>query len=583
MKPKKLIQVLSFRKSVFFRLFAFHILILLLALGTILSIWIQNITQTAETLSSSNITDVFSIVNSSFTYKLDTLYAYMDIIALNDATQEYLDNPCTETSRALREYLDTLYFMMSDDIQGFAVMNNSSLSFGGYAYFTPHYKEYDWYSQLLNSDGSCTLFSRSGTLSIGKSLKQHGQTVGILICELNKSFLNNIFGIRTVDGALRTIILDENENVIYSNHRVAEGEDIREIIETSGYRENDNILLTVTMNGKNYKMISHSLNSTPVGWVNITYLPQDYVYRNYNDSLQLAMTCVTFTVLVSVIFSYIIIVFWKNRLNKLYKDIEQIDFNQIPSLLIRRQHTRGDEIDHIYDKIYQMTEMIATQVNTISRLEEKKHHYEIQILKNQINPHLIYNTLNTIQTLAKMQKNTRIDHIAGSLSHLLLYSTVDLGKPVPLNEELEHVRAYVDIMQNKFLNDIELQLMIDPELQDCMVLKVLLQPIVENSIKHGFRDTAGNYILIKAYRDEDNVILKVIDNGKGIEKERADNILIETPENTKHLGLQNINRRIKLFYGDAFGLQIISIPKVQTTIILTIPYLSAEACDCIEK
>lgn len=578
MKLKDIVQMLSFRRSVFFRLFALHILILLLALVTILSIGIRNITKTAETLSSSNITDVFSIVNSSFTYKLDTLYAYMDIISLNEVTQEYLEHPSPETSRELRSYLDTLYFMMSDDIQGFAVMTNNNLAFGGYAYFTPRYKEYDWYTQLLNSDGTCTLFNRSGTLSIGKSLKKHGQTIGVLICELNKSFLNNIFGIQTVDGSLRTVILDENENVIYSNHRVTEGEDVKEIIETSHYKTNDNILMTVTMNEKKYKMISHSLNSTPHGWVNITYLPQEYVYSNYNASLRLALTCATITIMISVIFSYIIIVFWKNRLNKLYNDIEQIDLNQLPDQPVRMQSSRGDEIDHIYDKIYQMTEVISSQVNTISELEEKKHHYEIQILRDQINPHLIYNTLNTIQTLAKIQKNTRIDHIAGSLSHLLLYSTVDLGKTVPLAQELEHVRAYVDIMQNKFLNDIELLLTIDNELQDCMILKVLLQPIVENCIKHGFTDTAGNCIMIKAYRDEDNVIIKVIDNGKGIEDSRANTLLKDTVENENHLGLKNINRRIKLFYGDAFGLQIMSIPKFQTTVILTIPYLSSDSC-----
>lgn len=150
MRIKKLFEVLSFKRSVFFRLFALHILILLFSLGTILSIWISNITKTAETLSSSNITDVFSIVNSSFTYKMDTLYAYMDIIALNESTQEYLDNPCTETSWQLRTYLDTIHLMLQDDVQGIAVITNSSLSFGGYAYFTPNYKDYSWYTQPMS-------------------------------------------------------------------------------------------------------------------------------------------------------------------------------------------------------------------------------------------------------------------------------------------------------------------------------------------------------------------------------------------------------------------------------------------------
>lgn len=578
MRIRESFEFLSFKRSVFFRLFALHILILLLALGTVLSIWISNITKTAETLSSSNITDVFSVVNSSFTYKMDTLYSYMDIIAQNEATQEYLDNPCTETSRQLRTYLDSFYLVLQEDVKGIAIITDSSLSFGGYAYFTPNYKDYSWYTQLLDSDGSCTLFSRSDTLSIGKALKRHGETVGVLVCELNKSFLYNIFGISTVDGALRTVILNENAEAIYSNNRIVEGEYLDDIIAVSQYKTHDNVLQTVSLNGKKYKMISRSLDSTPAGWVNITYLPQSYVYSNYNASLKLALTCVAIIVLVSVVLSYAIIIFWKNRLHNLYHYIENIDVNSLPVVENPPSDPKADEIDNIYTKVNQMANIMSSQIDTISQLAEKKHQYELQILKAQINPHLIYNTLNTIQTLARMQKNTRIDNIASSLSQLLLYSTVNLEKPVPLSDELAHVQAYVDIMQNKFLNDIELVLTIEEGLEECRVMKVLLQPIVENSIKHGFTDNPGNCIIIKAFRDEDNIIIKIIDNGNGIPENVINRLLTDAPENEAHLGLKNINRRIKLFYGEQFGLQIISVPKTQTTVLLTIPYISEDAC-----
>lgn len=577
MRIKELFKILSFKRSVFFRLFMLHILILLLALGTILSIWINNITKTAETLSSSNITDVFSIVNSSFTYKMDTLNAYMGIIALNEATQDYLDNPNTETSRQLRTYLDTIYAMLHDDIQGIAVITDSSLSFGGYAYFSPNYKDYSWYSELLNSDGSCTLFSRSGTLSIGMALKKRNETVGVLVCELNKHFLNSIFGISTVDGALRTVILDENADVIYSTNRISEGEYLDDIIAVSQYQTHNNILQTVSLNDKNYKMISQSLNSTPEGWVNITYLPLEYVYSNYNASLKLALTCAAVIILVSVVFSYIIIVVWKNRLHNLYHYIENIDMNNLPTIESLPSNPKADEIENIYTKVNQMVNIMSSQVNSISQLAEKKHQYELQILKDQINPHLIYNTLNTIQMLAKMQKNTRIDNIVGSLSRLLLYSTVSLENPVPLSSELEHVQAYVDIMQNKFFNDIELVLTIEDGLEHCQVMKVILQPIVDNSIKHGFTDVPGNCIIIKAYRDDDNVIIKIIDNGNGIPQTRIERLLTDVPENDTHLGLKNINRRIKLCYGEQYGLQIVSIPQVQTSVLITIPYISEQS------
>ena len=287
----------------------------------------------------------------------------------------------------------------------------------------------------------------------------------------------------------------------------------------------------------------------------------------------LALTCAAVIILISVILSYIIIIFWKNRLHKLYHYIENIDMNNLPTINSLPPNTRDDEIDNIYTKVNQMVNIMSSQMNSISELAEKKHQYELQILKDQINPHLIYNTLNTIQMLAKIQKNTRIDNIAGSLSQLLLYSTVALEKPVSLSSELAHVQAYVDIMQNKFLNDIELMSTIEKGLEHCQVMKVLLQPIVENSIKHGFTDVPGNCIIIKAYRNGDNVIIKIVDNGKGISDALINQLLTDTVKNDTHLGLKNINRRIKLVYGEQFGLQIVSVPNVQTTVLITIPYI----------
>lgn len=581
-------SVPNIKRSVFVRLFVLYLLILLLSLSAVIFIWSRNISDTVNTLSASNIQDVFCIANSNFSGDLNSLYATIDTIANNDVTVNYLSRPDEYNRKQLRSYLDNCYSMLSQNVKGIALMTESDLVFGGYAYFTPKYKEHDWYQQLTESDGSHILFNRCDAdsadkqslskyskLSIGKALLKNGETIGVIVCEINNSFILNLYGISTINNSLRTVILDEQKHVLFSSNREFEGEYVENIIVVSEYHNYNNVLHTVTLNNQKYTMISQKLGATP-GWINITYLPQEYLYRDYKESLAFAVTCISLIFLAVVLLSYVMLCFWKNKLGKLCCYISNIDITVPSSTRLPKRSRHKDEIDHIYVSVEKMANIMISQLNTISQLEKKKHSYEIQALKAQINPHLIYNTLNVIQTLAKLQKNERISHISDSLSELLHYSVTNTEELVPLSSELQHVQSYLDIMQNKFLNDISLFFTIEEDLTNCLLLKMTLQPFIENSIKHGFTDVAGNYIMIKAYRCDEDVLIKITDNGRGIPKEKLKKLLNDSQDNEVHLGLKNVDRRLKLTFGKKYGLEILSVQNVQTTILINIPYIREE-------
>ena len=229
----------------------------------------------------------------------------------------------------------------------------------------------------------------------------------------------------------------------------------------------------------------------------------------------------------------------------------------------------------ISDKINQLVDTISEQLKSINSLEEKKRVDEIQILKAQINPHMIYNTLNVIQTSAEYQKNTTISEISKSLAMLFRYSVTETDKLVLLEKEFEYLKGYMTLMQHKFVNDIHLEIMADDSVLSCMTLKMLLQPVVENSIKHGFTDKPGQFILIKAYRSDNKVFIKITDNGVGIAPDKLKNLFHPDSGNASHLGLNNVNRRIKLTFGNEYGISISSIPFVQTSVMIEIPYIPA--------
>lgn len=573
------------KKSFFFRIFLIYILVLVSSLGIVFLIWNNNIKDTTYKLSGYNIKDVCKILNLNFSDNISTFHSCLDTIAANEITYNFLKNPNDKNAHELRDFLDLNCSWISNDIKGIGVMTDERMVYGGYAFFPSLYKECPWYQELMMSDGSNLLFNRvDSTIStvlpkicIGKALVLNSKTVGIVVMELDSSFISNLFGTSTMNGVLRTVVIDGNKNVVFANNRESKGEYLPEIIEESKYLIYNNILHEIKLNQTKYIVLSQNLSLTP-DWINITYLPKDYLYQDYQLSLTLALTWVSIILVFSVLLTFIIFLFWAKKLSLLCSYIEHIDLNDPSSVELLQFPIKGDELDNIYLKVYQMACIMLSQLNTISSLAEKKHSYEIQILKAQINPHLIYNTLNVIQTLAKLQKNERIANISGALSELLHYSVANTDQLVPLSCELQHAQSYLDIMQNKFLNDISLFLTIEDEVSNCKLLKMTLQPFIENSIRHGFSDIPGNYILIKAYLCEGDVLIRITDNGKGISAEKLESLLKESPRNDElngesHLGLKNVDRRLKLTFGEKYGLKILSVPNAQTTVLITIPYI----------
>ena len=333
-------------------------------------------------------------------------------------------------------------------------------------------------------------------------------------------------------------------------------------------------LSTTSIGGDEYFIMAKKFSSSP-NWLNITYCPTKQLYTSYRQMLRLLMTIMIFVILITVLLLTLTFSSTKKSFKQLSDHIETIDLNNINEIKNFTPSANDSEIVMISDKINQLVDTISEQLKSINNLEEKKRVDEIQILKAQINPHMIYNTLNVIQTSAEYQKNTTISEISKSLAMLLRYSVTDTDKLVLLEKEFEYLKGYMTLMQHKFVNDIHLEIMADDSVLNCMTLKMLLQPVVENSLKHGFTDKPGQFILIKAYRSDNKVFIKITDNGVGIAPDKLKNLLHPDSGNTSHLGLNNVNRRIKLTFGSEYGISISSIPFVQTSVMIEIPYIPA--------
>lgn len=246
----------------------------------------------------------------------------------------------------------------------------------------------------------------------------------------------------------------------------------------------------------------------------------------------------------------------------------------------------SDEISLLGKQLNQMYDTIQLQLLQIKEEEQKKARVEIQMMSEQINPHFLYNTLECIhfQILNGHAKT------AGSMLESLgryLRITLSVGQTfISVGKEAEHVTSYMEIMNRHSKDGIRFSCHIDPQLESCKIMKVLLQPLAENCLKHGF----GNMILetwpvppqitISITLDEPrtHIVTRVSDNGKGIDIPKAKACLSgESTGGREHFGLNNIYRRLMACYGNEADITFISIPYLENSVIITIPYDSEKS------
>ncbi|MCI6699557.1 MAG: histidine kinase [Lachnospiraceae bacterium] len=200
---------------------------------------------------------------------------------------------------------------------------------------------------------------------------------------------------------------------------------------------------------------------------------------------------------------------------------------------------------------------------------------QISILMNQLSPHFLFNTLQLIEYQSMRNNQSNVTDIIGNLSNILRYS-LQQTKLVPLYEELNYIRSYFEIycirFSNKFSYDIHIDDCVD---QNQMVPKMIMEPVVENSIKHGFVNNLRiAHIGIEVCRQEERLYIVVYDNGRGISSEeleqvnaRLDSVSVENG----HIGLTNVNSIIKLQYGNEYGIHIDSREGKGTIVRIEIP------------
>ncbi|MDR0266724.1 sensor histidine kinase [Paenibacillus sp.] len=321
-----------------------------------------------------------------------------------------------------------------------------------------------------------------------------------------------------------------------------------------------------------------------VNWKLVGIIPtQEYRSQNHYF-INLTAVAVSVAMLFVIIFVVFLIQKITNPLSALTNFLKNASPEEpLPAIPVKSI----DEVGQLIVSYNRLSSRIVKLTDEVKRNESLKKEADMQALQLQINPHFLYNTLSSIHWLALMNRDSKIAEMVGSLSDFLRFSLNNGQEYCPALQEMMHVQNYVSIQSIRYPDKFSFHAQVDAEAQGKLMLKLLLQPLVENAMLHGILKREGpGEITITIRCDGVGMHISVTDNGLGISAERLEWLrkqLMEAPEENPKLagkggyGLHNVHSRLVLHYGCDAGLHIESMEHRGTTISFTIPYIEGPA------
>lgn len=334
---------------------------------------------------------------------------------------------------------------------------------------------------------------------------------------------------------------------------------------------------TLTVDGHTYFAVSSRIPY--YDWNYISLIPFDSITDTISNSAKLILGIMAIGVLVALMLTQLLIYSIIRHFNVLINKMDTFSKNELELAPSPYDYsTRGDEIGHLHQRFDRMARRIRTLVDTNYRNELLRKEAQIKALESQINPHFLYNTLESINWRAKASKNTEISMMAESLGTLLRSTLSNKESLVALDYELELVHAYITIQKIRFEDRLDFTAEVDEGLGTILIPPLSIQPLIENAIRYGMEEmTETCHVELSIRRIGSQVLIRVKNNGSAFEDDLLEKLKNHVKEpNGFGIGLLNIDQRIRLLFGNDCGLVLKNEDDCATAEIY-IPYQTKEA------
>ncbi|MGI6777619.1 MAG: cache domain-containing sensor histidine kinase [Acetivibrionales bacterium] len=446
-------------------------------------------------------------------------------------------------------------------------------------------KEQEWYKKAVMADGKPVVSSShvqnilnddyyrwvvslsreisSGSVSLKKDL-------GVFLVDLNYSIINDMLseiklgqrGYMFIIDSEGNIVYHPQQQLIYSN---VKSEMIDEVLNTEESH-------FVTDEGSNSR-IYNIMKSQKTGWkiVGVAYVDELVTNRKeINDSYFFwGLFCLIISIIISLILS--------RRISMPIKTLES-HMNKVENgnFDIKVDIQSSNEIGQLSRAFNIMIEKIKELIGQNIKEQELKRKSELKALQAQINPHFLYNTLDSIIWMAESKKSEEVVKMTSALARLFRISISKGEEIITISNEVEHITNYLTIQKMRYRDKLDFKVEVDGDILNYKTLKIILQPLVENAIYHGIKNKIGvGIIQIHGRRVDNKILLQVIDNGVGMSPDKIRQIFEESykPSRGSGIGVRNVNERIKLYFGNQYGIDFESEPDAGTTANIWLPVL----------
>ena len=531
---------------------------------------------------------------------LEKIVAFSDRLYVNKQIQSVLTKKYSDIREVYADYTNLTfledYLRTYDEVENFrfytdnqALLDNSFI-----VKATWKLKTELWYDTALRLKGApfWTIkkdsVNKKEYLSLVRSVwsTSNGRFIGVLCINLDGDVIEKQLHNQFFD---TSIVF--NKRILYSNNKQMQARDRAQLL--SIFDESHNMeLQTIDFMGKKTSVMCGEFfpAKTEFNGFGIIYLIP--LEQMIDATLEiLFFSSLFFIVMIFILFLFILTFtrYVTNRVKKLQYGISNVvqkNFEIPPSI------GGKDEFEQIYSKLYEMScdikeliEQVYTQNIEKEHLAAKQNEIRYKMLATQINPHFLFNTLETIRMKSLASGEKEVAMMLKLLASLLRYNLSVEGKLVPLITELDAIQNYLNIQHIRFGERISFDVVTTCDVQNQMILPLLIQPLVENSISHGLENTISGgfiYIFINSDEESDDIIITVKDNGTGMSQEKLDELnakinLGAAEDYTSSIGLVNVNSRIKIYYGKDYGMTIASKEGEGTTVTIRVKKVSLKS------
>ena len=440
----------------------------------------------------------------------------------------------------------------------------------------------EWYATALEKPNGPILTSshvqhiisgeRPWVITLSRGIRDRsgsGEKEGVFFIDLNYSAISELCDQSTVGTKGYAFILDAKGNIVYHPqqqqlYNELQTENISLIMDT----DEDTVLTGTGNDGKLYSIS----RSEKTGWTVVDCTNVKELLSKSRQAQSVYVLTAIILVIVALLFSRFMarsITLPIQKLRDSMKKVQEGDFS-VSDVVVDSKNEIGSLTKSFDVMTHRIHELMEQNVHE----QEEKRKSELKALQSQINPYFLYNTLDSIIWMAEGKKNEEVVLMTASLARLLRQSISNEDEVVPIANEVEYARGYLTIQKMRYKDKLEFQIEVDSSILYIPLIKLVLQPIIENAIYHGlkYKESKG-LLIVKGFMKDGNAVLQVIDDGVGMDEETLAHIYDKHKVNyhSNGVGVYNVQKRLKLYYGEDYGITYTSELGKGTTATITIP------------